>query len=66
MEESSWKTKIIKLYYFIINYDNKLILFLILFALFTTLYELCEKASLIRTEFKNYIENKNDQFRKNR
>ena len=58
MEESSWKTKIIKLYYFIINYDNKLILFLILFALFTTLYELREKASLIKTEFKNFIENK--------
>lgn len=58
MEESSWKTKIIKLYYFIINYDNKFILFLILFALFTTLYELCEKAFLIKTEFKNFIENK--------
>lgn len=58
MEESSWKTKIIKLYYFLINYENKLILFLILFALFTTLYELYEKASLIKTEFKNYIENK--------
>jgi hypothetical protein len=58
MEESSWKAKIIKLYYFLINYDNKLILFLILFALFTTLYELCEKAFSIKEEFKNYIENK--------
>jgi hypothetical protein len=58
MEEFSWKTKINKLYNFLINYDNKLILFLILFALFTTLYELCGKASLIKTEFKNYIENK--------
>lgn len=58
MEESSWKTKIIKLYYFIINCDNKLILFLILFALFTTLYELREKAFLIKKEFKNFIENK--------
>lgn len=58
MEESSWKTKIIKFYYFLINYENKLLLFLILFALFTAFYELYEKAFLIKTEFKNYTENK--------
>ena len=59
MEESSWKTKINKLYNIITNIDdNKVILFLILFSLFTAFYELCQKAALIKAEYKNYIENK--------
>jgi hypothetical protein len=49
-----------KLYKFIINFDNKVILLLILFALFTAFYASCEKAFLIKKEFKNYIENKNE------
>ena len=59
MEESSWKTKINKLYNIITNIDdNKVILFLILFALFTALYGLCQKTAFIKAEYKNYIENK--------
>lgn len=58
MEGFSWKIKINKLYNFIVNYDNKFILFLIVFALFTAFYELYEKAFLIKSELKNFIENK--------
>lgn len=58
MEEFSWKIKINKFYNFIINFDNKAILLLILFAIFTAIYGAYKKASLVGEEFKNYIENK--------
>jgi len=60
MEEFSWKAKINKLYNFIINYDNKAILFLILIAIFTAIHGAYKKAALVSKEYKNYIENKND------